>query len=217
MKIPLFPLNTVLFPGMPVNLHIFEERYQIMINRCIDERLPFGIVLIQQGAEALGPLAEPHLVGCTARILHVERLDQGRMNIACLGHERFQIVSIDESSYPYLVGDVQIQPIPEWSSEESDRLGENIRHQLKRFVEILGRVRGEDFQRQELPQNNVLLAYMAATLLQIPAHEKQELLESESMEQFYQDLLVILSREILLLETIASKSGPMLTRVFSKN
>lgn len=213
MQIPLFPLNTVLFPGMPVNLHIFEERYQLMINRCIDERLPFG----EQGAEALGSLAEPYLVGCTARILHVERLDQGRMNIACLGHERFRIISLDESSYPYLVGEVQIQPIPEKFSEESDRLGRSIRRQLKRFVDILGQARGKDFQHRELPQNNVLLGYMAVTLMQIPAHEKQKLLESESMEQFFQDLLVILSRENLLLETIASKSGPMLTQVFSKN
>ncbi len=217
MDIPLFPLHAVLFPGMPLNLHIFEERYQIMINRCIDERLPFGVVLIQQGAEALGPLAEPNLVGCTARILHVERLEQGRMNIACLGHERFKIISIDKSSYAYLVGQVELQPISELSSQESERLGVQIRLQLEKFIDILSRVRGEEFQRQELPQNPVLLAYMAATLLQIPAREKQALLEAESIEQFYRRLLVIFSREILLLETIASKSGPMLTSMFSKN
>jgi Lon protease-like protein len=202
---------------MPLNLHIFEERYQIMINRCIDERLPFGVVLIQQGAEALGPLAEPNLVGCTARILHVERLEQGRMNIACLGHERFKIISIDKSSYAYLVGQVELQPISVLSSQESERLGAQIRLQLEKFIDILSRVRGEEFQRQELPQNPVLLAYMAATLLQIPAREKQALLEAESIEQFYRRLLVIFSREILLLETIASKSGPMLTSMFSKN
>lgn len=217
MKIPIFPLNTVLFPGMPINLHIFEERYQLMIKRCIDERLPFGVVLIQKGVEALGPMAEPHLVGCTAQILHVEQLDAGRMNISCLGHERFQILSIDETSFPYLVGEVQMLPLPEWTSEESEALGDNIRHQFNKLIDILGRIRGRDFQRQEYPNNSVLLANMTVTLLQIPAHEKQTLLEAENVEQYFQDLLVILSREILLLETIASKTGPMLTRVFSKN
>lgn len=217
MKIPLFPLKTVLFPGMPINLHIFEERYRLMINRCIDEQLPFGVVLIQKGEEALGPLAEPHQVGCTARIIHVERLNQGRMNIACLGQERFHILSVDETSFPYLVGEVQLQPIPEWPSDELELLGERIQQQLYRFIHILGKVRGEDLQRQELPQNTVLLAYMAATLLQIPAFEKQTLLESETMEQFYRNLLSILGRELLLLEMIASKTGPMIAKTFSKN
>ncbi len=73
MKIPLFPLKTVLFPGMPINLHIFEERYRLMINRCIDEQLPFGVVLIQKGEEALGPFwPNSHQVGCTAEsIIHM--------------------------------------------------------------------------------------------------------------------------------------------------
>ncbi|HSQ25647.1 MAG TPA: LON peptidase substrate-binding domain-containing protein [Anaerolineales bacterium] len=217
MEIPLFPLHTVLFPGMPVNLHIFEKRYQLMINRCIDERQPFGVVLIQTGQEALGELAEPHLIGCTARILRVERLDQGRMNIACLGHERFRILSLDKSSYPYLVGQVELFPFPEESPQQSEVLGEQVRNQLKKFVDILSRIRGEEFQGQQLPENPTLLAYMAATLLQIPATEKQALLESENIEQFYRALSVILSREIVLLEAIASKSGPMMTKVFSKN
>lgn len=217
MEIPLFPLHSVLFPGMPVNLHIFEKRYQLMINRCIDERQPFGVVLIQTGQEALGALAEPHLIGCTARILRVERLDQGRMNIACLGHERFRILSLDKTSYPYLVGQVELVPFLEGSPGQSEVLGEQVRNQLKKFVDILSRIRGEEFQGQQLPENPALLAYMAATLLQIPASEKQVLLESETIEHFYRDLSVILSREIVLLEAIASKSGPMMTKVFSKN
>ena len=65
-ELPLFPLNIVLFPGMPLSLHIFEDRYKLLIGKCLQERQPFGVVLIKKGIEALGPLAEPHHIGCTA-------------------------------------------------------------------------------------------------------------------------------------------------------
>ena len=57
ITLPLFPLNTVLFPGIPVHLHIFEERYKEMISQCLEARVPFGVVLIKSGPEALGPAA----------------------------------------------------------------------------------------------------------------------------------------------------------------
>src|SRR5205814_5524803 len=84
----LFPLNTVLFPGMPLPLHIFEERYKLMIGRCLEEERPFGVVLIQSGPE-VGGTAVPHRVGTTAHIAAVRRLDDGRMNLIAIGQERF--------------------------------------------------------------------------------------------------------------------------------
>ena len=73
LRLPLFPLNTVLFPKMPITLHIFEERYKQMIQHCLSEQIPFGVVLIKQGVEVNGS-AEPYLVGCTARITHTHHL-----------------------------------------------------------------------------------------------------------------------------------------------
>jgi Lon protease-like protein len=102
-SLSLFPLNTVLFPGMPISLHIFEDRYKQMINLCIDTRQTFGVVLIREGDEALGLLAEPYPVGCTAQITQVERLADGRMNIIAVGLERFQILSLNAEK-PYLMG-----------------------------------------------------------------------------------------------------------------
>ncbi|MBF6600779.1 MAG: LON peptidase substrate-binding domain-containing protein [Dehalococcoidia bacterium] len=75
MDLRLFPLQTVLFPGMRLPLHIFEERYKIMVRECIDEDAPFGVVLIRSGAE-VGGGAIPHDVGTTARIIQVEYLDE---------------------------------------------------------------------------------------------------------------------------------------------
>ena len=104
-RLPLFPLRTVLFPGMALPLHIFEERYRLMIGRCMEERSPFGVVLIRSGEE-VGAAAEPHDIGTTARIASVQRLEDGRMNLVALGEQRFRILQLDNSG-PYLAGDVE--------------------------------------------------------------------------------------------------------------
>ena len=70
LQLSLFPLNVVLFPGMPMPLHIFEERYKAMIGECVDREEPFGIILIKEGQE-VGEPAEPVKVGTTARIVQV--------------------------------------------------------------------------------------------------------------------------------------------------
>ncbi|MEZ4622859.1 MAG: LON peptidase substrate-binding domain-containing protein [Caldilineaceae bacterium] len=107
MDLPLFPLkNVVLFPGMVLPLHIFEPRYREMINRCIDEQLPFGVVLIEEGTE-IGEAATPHRIGTGAKIIRVERLEDGRMNITALGTERFQIQEVHHDR-AYLTATVEV-------------------------------------------------------------------------------------------------------------
>ena len=69
-ELPLFPLNVVLFPGMVLPLHIFEPRYREMVNYCLDEKKPFGVVLLREGEERGGP-AIPYQVGTAARIMRV--------------------------------------------------------------------------------------------------------------------------------------------------
>ena len=91
--IPLFPLNVVLFPGGFLPLHIFEERYKLMIQRCLDDESEFGVVLIKSGLE-VGGNAEPHAVGTAARIVNVKKEEDGRMNIMVTGRERFRIDSV---------------------------------------------------------------------------------------------------------------------------
>ena len=121
-ELSLFPLETVLFPGTPIHLHIFEPRYLAMIKRCLDENRPFGVTLIRRGQEAGAELAEPHPVGCTARIAAVDRLEDGRLNLTALGEERYRIL---ELSYdlPYLVAKVEGLPINRPHSLEMLRSG----------------------------------------------------------------------------------------------
>jgi Lon protease-like protein len=90
MKIPLFPLDVVLFPGAPLQLHIFEDRYKEMIGLCIDNQSAFGVVRAQRDGLAV--------IGCMARILQViHRYDDGRLDILCRGEQRFEIEMLENS------------------------------------------------------------------------------------------------------------------------
>lgn len=90
MRIPLFPLDTVLFPGTALPLHIFEERYREMVGECLLQEKPFGVVRAEGDQMAI--------IGCTAKIVRVlERYSDGRMDILCEGQQRFEIEGLDES------------------------------------------------------------------------------------------------------------------------
>jgi len=104
--LPLFPLGSVLFPGMLLPLHIFEPRYRLLVKRSIESDEPFGIVLIKSGPEVGGP-AEPHRIGTTAKIMGSTPLPGGRSFIIARGDRRFEIGSIDAEREPYLVAQVR--------------------------------------------------------------------------------------------------------------
>jgi Lon protease-like protein len=90
MKIPLFPLDVVLFPGAPLPLHIFEERYKELIGECLEQNTVFGVVRAQREGLAV--------IGCTARVVNVvQRYSDGRMDILCEGVHRFEIELLDNS------------------------------------------------------------------------------------------------------------------------
>ncbi len=90
-ELPLFPLNTVLFPGGPLPLRIFEPRYLDMVSRCLREQSGFAIVLISEGEEANGPTSFA-ATGTEARIVDFDRLEGGLLGISCIGRERVRIV-----------------------------------------------------------------------------------------------------------------------------
>lgn len=197
--LPLFPLNIVLFPGMPLNLHIFEPRYRLMVRACIERNQPFGVALIRQGLEALGPPAVPYSTGSTARIVQVERLDDGRMNIVVVGDERFCILGID-SSREYLVGQVESCPMENPTALEVLRGGRKLRAMVRAYYQALARLSQEepDLSEVELPDDSYGLLYMAAALLQIPAVEKQHLLEAKTAAHMLHQLERLYRREIAL-------------------
>src|SRR5690606_16954893 len=91
--IPRFPLHTVLFPGGPQRLRIFEARYVDMVGRCMRENSPFGVALIVEGRE-VGP-AKTVTIGTTARIVDFDRLSNGLLGIVARGERRFRIESVE--------------------------------------------------------------------------------------------------------------------------
>jgi len=90
-ELPLFPLNTVLFPGGPLALRIFEPRYLDLVSRCLKEGRGFGVLRLDAGREAGGP-ADFSDIGTEARIVDFSRLDDGLLGITCLGQERVRVL-----------------------------------------------------------------------------------------------------------------------------
>jgi Lon protease-like protein len=167
IDLPLFPLNTVLFPYTPLHLHIFEERYKKMIAYCRAAGSPFGVVLIQRGVEALGPSAEPYPIGCTAEIAQLQPLSQGRMNLVVVGQNRFRIRTLNHDQ-PYLMGEVDFLPIRSGSQEELAQADHSLRPWLERYLRTLNSSENPETVIQQLPTDPLALADVAAMVLQMP-------------------------------------------------
>jgi Lon protease-like protein len=108
--IPLFPLHTVLFPGGPLPLRIFETRYTDMVRRCTREQLPFGVLLIQEGDEA-GEVATTATVGCSARIVDFHTLHDGLLGISCVGERRFRVERVWRAADGLNMGEISWLPV----------------------------------------------------------------------------------------------------------
>ena len=136
-RIPLFPLRSVLCPGVALPLHIFEERYRLMIDRCIERSEAFGVVLIRDGRE-VGPLSrEIAAVGTTAAIRRAGRYPDGRLDILTVGQRRFQLEAVDKVSEPYLVGQVSFLEEPTGAVDEARRASERVGHRFMDYLALL--------------------------------------------------------------------------------
>lgn len=206
-QLPLFPLNTVLFPGVPINLHIFEPRYQKMIRYCLSESHPFGVVLIRRGTEAMGPVAEPFEVGCSAAIMETEALGDGRMNISAVGVDRFRIRSLDHDQ-PYLIGEVEKFPILRFSDSSLKDLAANLRPWVSKYLRLIAEKIPDDIEEKYLPDEPAALAYLSAFLVQAPARDKQDLLEIETMPGMLASLIELYKRETALIRALVHGEGP---------
>ena len=143
-EIPLFPLRSVLCPGVALPLHIFEERYRLMIDRCIERGEPFGVVLIRDGGE-VGPLSgEFATIGTTATIRRAGKYPDGRLDILTVGQQRFRLESVDSVSQPYLIGRVEFLAEPTGPAEEAREQAARIGHRFLEYLELLQPEGGED-------------------------------------------------------------------------
>ena len=174
-EIPLFPLKTVLFPGMTLPLHIFEPRYQLMIGECIKASQPFGVVRIRAGSEVDDKQVQICEVGTTAFITQVERLDGGLMNIATLGCNRFKVMSV-HNTRPFLSGIIQEFPLQDTEHPQVALLAGQLEPKLRRYLNIFATLAKVQFEVETLPKDPTTLAFLTAIVLRTPMEDKQTLL-----------------------------------------
>lgn len=193
--LPLFPLNTVLFPRMPLPLHIFEPRYQEMMTRCIRDRIGFGVVLITEGGE-VADTPETATVGTVARIVNVDEMDDGRMNMLTMGVVRFRLLKT-HNHHPYLSGDIE-----SWQDEMGDpkalaKLTKEAHKAYISYVADLSELMDEEDRPGQIvaPMDPQILSYTIAANLQVQSEDKQRLLEIETVEERLASELKLLEAE----------------------
>ncbi|MCD5403933.1 MAG: hypothetical protein FI715_10835 [SAR202 cluster bacterium] len=189
-RLALFPLNLVLFPGMELPLHIFEERYKDMIGECLEQDVPFGVVLIKEGLEVGAP-ADPERIGTSTRILRSEILDQGRMNIVTKGERRFEIEEIIQR-VPHVVGRVRF--LVELEGEGCAELIPQINDEYVNLVKNLTALTGGYTSRVEIPEDPIELSYAIAGNLNLEPHLRQSLLVTETAATRLFDLIPLLKQ-----------------------
>jgi Lon protease-like protein len=151
MQIPLFPLHTVLSPGIALPLHIFEERYRVMVRRCLDTSTPFGVVLIRRGSE-LAPRdgAEQELsisgIGTFAEIREASKYVDGRWDLLTVGTGRFVVREVIADQEPYLVGVVDELDDRVGDEDEADALVARVTRRFVDYLRLLQPRDGEDVE-----------------------------------------------------------------------
>ena len=175
MQVPLFPLNTVLFPGGPLPLRIFEPRYLDMISRCMKDDLPFGVVLIREGQEAGGP-ASTWGVGTLAKVTDWYQGSDGLLGITAIGVERFRILSAERQADGLNVGEVAVMPPPASSPVPPEH--RNLASILETVLNDLGRLY-EGLERDY--DDAVWLAWRFIEILPIDLEQKQAVLENDDI------------------------------------
>ncbi len=178
IEVPLFPLpNVVLFPGAMLPLHIFEERYKTMIDSCLEDDLPFGVVLFTGDQESVSSIRS---VGVLARISEVERMSDGRMNIMTEGEARFRISRFTSRAPAWRAEVDFLDDRPEPDSVLSPlggELGELYLEAYRKGLELTGQKPGE----VELPTSATELSFMVSYVLDMGVAAQQELLETTSV------------------------------------
>ena len=199
--LPLFPLNVVLYPGMPLPLRVFEERYKQMMNRCLEGDMTFGVVLIKSGKE-VGRGAVPFEIGTIARIMDVVPQGGGRMLVSAVGEEVFRIVNIQQIT-PYMVGSIEVLERTEESAPEE--LTTRVVGHFRTYRSLLASLRGMREGTVDLDKDPERLSYTVAAELMAGTREKQGLLETSSATVRLEEELKLLQSTNLSLDLFLSE------------
>jgi len=222
-RLPVFPLGTVLFPGLVLPLHIFEERYRTLVRELVaspdDGPHEFGVVTLRRGAEAPSPDAEDgpgpepapvrvddlYPVGCTAELRQVTELPDGRFDIMTVGRRRFSIVDVQQGGEPYLTANV------DWLPEESaDEIASQLAPRaLAAFRTYLDLLRPDSEGLDAVPADPTVLSHLIAATAQLTTDERQLLLAAPDTASRLRAELKLLTREAGLLARVRAVPVPL--------
>ncbi|MFZ0168441.1 MAG: LON peptidase substrate-binding domain-containing protein [Candidatus Dormiibacterota bacterium] len=195
--LPLFPLRVVLYPHMPLPIHVFEPRYQTLLRDCQRDGGRFGVVAIRSGPEVGGP-AEPERVGTVAITTKRVPLPDGRSHLLVTGGRRFQITRLLTGT-PYLRAKVNLLE-DQGPDPASFILASEAGAALTRYAARLARITGRRPSSNPNPTDPILLSWVIASALMVELAHKQSLLEQASVSARLRQEIELLKREVTFLD-----------------
>ncbi len=212
--LPLFPLGTVLYPGLLLPLHIFEERYRRLVRDLLDGPQPraFGVIAIRKGRETgAGGVSALYEIGCTATLREVREHEDGRFDLVTVGTQRFRLGGVTDSG-PYLRA--RVEPLGEETGEEraAALAAQTVRRAFRAYLDELSSRGAVRVNVPDLPDEPVLLSYLVAASMIIDLPDKQALLaEPDALRRLTAER-ALLSRETTMLRSLRSTPATELRR-----
>jgi uncharacterized protein len=209
-RLPLFPLGSVLFPGLVLPLHIFEPRYRQLVTDLLASPEPrqFGVIAIRRGRETgVGGVSALYGTGCTAVLRQVERLEDGRFDLVAVGGQRFRLGELADPA-PYLSGEVELLPDEVGDDAEAALAVQAVQRLFLSYLGLLAERGGVRVTVPELPDEPVLLSHLVAAAVVVDLPDKQRLLEEPDARRRLAAERVLLAREIRMTKSLTTTPAP---------
>jgi Lon protease-like protein len=208
--LPLFPLGTVLFPGLLLPLHIFEERYRQLVRdlQAGPEPRRFGVIAIRKGRETgADGVSALYEIGCTATVRRVAAQDDGRYDLVTIGTDRFRLAGLDHSR-PYLQGQVELLAEDTGDPGTAQLATRSVQGAFTGYLDALSRRGLAQVSRPSLPDDPVALSYAVAASMVIGLPDKQALLAEPDAAARLTAERALLGRETTMLRALSSAPAP---------
>jgi uncharacterized protein len=213
--LPLFPLGSVLYPGLLLPMHIFEDRYRKLVHDLLAEPEPrrFGVIAIREGRETgADGVSALYDVGCTATVRQVIEQEDGRFYLITVGTERFRLAEIDRSE-PYLRGQVDYLPEDTGDREAAQLAVQEVQSGFRAYLDALAERGAIQVSTPDLPDEPVQLSYLVAASMIANLSEKQALLAQPDALHRLTTERALLSRENAMLRSLTSAPAPEFRQV----
>jgi Lon protease-like protein len=218
--LPLFPLGTVLFPGLVLPLHIFEQRYRQLIRDLLDGPEPrcFGVIAIRKGRETgVSGVSALHEIGCTATLRRVTELADGRYDVVTVGTQRFALAGLDYSR-PYLTGQVDLLDEASGDEAAAARAARGVQRAFSGYVEALAGQTGTQVSIPDLPDEPAALSYLVAASMIIDLSDRQALLaEPDALRRLTAERALLVTQTSMLRSLTAAPAPYLRNTPYNPN